>query len=483
MGYFVGGDLVRVPVEGGSPLLIAKNISPVEAEWATGNRIIIPTQSVSHQRAGLSMVPATGGVPAVIITSDTVNRENMRTPLELLDGKHFLFSSLGPGGGEDDSLAIGTFGSKEYKRLGVLSLAPLGFVDGNAIFRQGDVTLVDGSILAMPINVSRGTKAGDPITLQGGVSGGAALSKNGTLAYVSGASGQQLMWLDSVGKPDTVLSDVHAYETPRLSPDGKRIGMWLPGGTDGDVWIYNTTDKTMSRLTHGNASFFEWTPDGKEILYTRTGTGAAGIYLQPADGSAEARRIEVQFPVHTVPITAVLSPDGKTMLITASTATARTNIYSAPMASSVVASPWLATPFAEQAPRFSPDGKFVAYVSDESGAREVYVRPYPGPGGRTQISNGGGMEPLWSHSGHQIFFRNGARLMAAEISGSGIPSVTSRRQILTVSVPELGQGANYDVSPDAKRVLMGIPNGAAANLVVVVNWFTEVKKKLSEARK
>ncbi len=482
IAYFIGGDLVRVPTEGGSPLLITNNVSAVEAWWATENRIMLPTQSVTHQRAGMSVVPATGGVPAVIITSDTLNRENMRDPFELPDGKHFLFTSLGPGSAEDDSLAIGTFGSKEYKRLGVLALGPLGFVDGNAIFQQVDATLVDGSILAVPINVSRGTKAGDPITLQGGVSGGAAVSKNGTLAYVSGASGQQLMWLDSGGKIDTVLSDVHAYETPRLSPDGKLIGVWLPGGIDGDVWIYNTTAKTMSRLTR-NSSFFEWTPDGKGVLYTRTGTAAAGIYLQPADGSTEARRIDVKFPTRTVPITAVLSPDGTTILITASPAGARLNIYSAPMASSTVATPWLATPFTEQAPRFSPDGKFVAYVSDESGTREVYVRPYPGPGGRTQISNGGGAEPLWSRSGHQIFYRNGPRLMAADISGGGIPSVTSRRQLLTVSVPELGQAPNYDVSPDGKRVLMGVPNGAAANLVVVVNWFTEVRRKLAEAGK
>ncbi|MBA3646151.1 MAG: serine/threonine-protein kinase [Gemmatimonadaceae bacterium] len=479
IAYFIAGDLVRAPVDGGSPLLITKNVSAVEAGWATENRIILPTQSVTRQRAGLSMVPATGGVPTVILTSDTLNRENMRAPLELPDGKHFLFTSLGPGAGEDDSLAIGTFGSKEYKRLGVLARAPLGFVDGNAILQA----TLDGSILAMPINVSRGTKGGDPITVQGGVSGGAALSKNGTLAYVSGASGQQLMWLDGVGKPDTVLSELRAYEGPRLSPDGKRVGVWLPGGNDGDVWIYNTTDKTMSRLTHGNASHFEWTPDGNGILFTRTGTAATGIFLQPGDGSAEARRIEVKFPVHTVAITAVLSPDGKTMLITASTAAARTNIYSAPMAPSTVASPWLATPSAEYAPRFSPDGKFVAYVSDESGTREVYVRPYPGPGGRAQISNGGGMEPLWSRSGHQIFYRNGPRLMAADISGGGIPSVASRRQMLTASVPEQASAANYDVSPDGKRVLMGVPNGAAANLVVVVNWFTEVRRKLAEAGK
>ena len=483
IAYFAGGDLVRVPVEGGSPLLIAKNVSPATAWWASGNRIIIPTQSVTHQRSGLSVVSATGGVPAVIISSDTLNRENMSTPLELPDGKHFLFTSLGPGGNEDDTLSIAAFGSEDYKRLGVLAFAPVGFIDGNAIFQQTDATLVDGSILAMHVDLARGKRTGDPVTLQGGVSGAAALSKNGTLAYVTGASGQQLMWLDGAGKTDTVLSEVHAYEVPRVSPDRRHIALWLPGGTDGDVWIYNTADKTLSKLTRGSASWFEWTPDGRQIIYTRTGTGSAGIYLQPADGSAEAQRVDVKFPAHTVPLTVVPSPDGKTLLITASTSGARTNIYTATLAAGAVATPWLATPFAEVAPRFSPDGKFVAYVSDESATREVYVRPFPGPGGRSQISSGGGTEPLWSRDGRQIFYRSGARLMAAGISGAGLPSVTSRRQVLTVSVPELVQAANYDVSPDGKRVLLGKPNGAAANLVVVVNWFTEVRRKLAEAGK
>jgi Tol biopolymer transport system component len=418
-----------------------------------------------------------------MLASDTANRENMRQPIGLPDGKHFLFVSLGPGGGEDDSLAIGAFGSKEYKRLGALALAPLGYVDGNAIFEQMDVTLVDGSILALPIDLKRQSKAGDPITLQGGVSGSAALSKNGTLAYMTGSSGLQLMWLDGAGKVDTVLSEVRSYEVPRLSPDGKRIALWLPGGTDGYVWIYNIADKTLSRLTHGPVSFFEWTPDGANIVYTLMGTGSAGIFLQPADGSTDAQPLNLKFPPHTVALTAEPSPDGKVLLITVSTSGARTNIYSAPLAPGAVATAWMTTAAAEIAPRFSPDGKFVAYVSDESGAREVYVRPFPGPGGRSQMSSGGGSEPRWSRDGRKLFYRSGPRLIEADLSAGASPSVTARRQLLTVLLPELGLAANYDVSPDGKRVLMGIPNGAAANLMVVVNWFTEVRRKLAEAGK
>jgi serine/threonine-protein kinase len=483
LAFFAAGNLVRVPIEGGAAITIVRNVIPKAAWWTQGNRIIIPTQAVTRQRAGLSEVSPSGGVPKVLFASDTVHRENMRGGYDLPDGDHFIFASLGPGGFEDDNLAIGSLKSKDYKVLDFLVSEVLGFLEGNAIVTQFDGT--QWTIVAVPMDLRGRKVTGDPITLRSGVmtAYGVALSQSGTLAYVSGASGAQLVWLDQSGKTDTLLAEVRGYSEPRVSPDGSRIALLLPGRTEGDIWVYNVGGKTLSRLTNGSATWPEWTPDGNRIVFVRSTTATAGIYVQPADGSAEAQRLKVTLPPRVIPVWAGMSPDQSTILFSAATGAQRQNIYYFKPGVDDVAKPWLATDSDESEPRFSPDGKWVAYASDESGSTglEVYVRPFLGPGPRVQISSGGGHEPVWSHDGRKIFYRNGGRVMAAELASSPTLSVTARRPVLSMGAPGSEVGANYDISPDGNRILIGKPAGREEKLTVVANWFTEVRRKLKEA--
>ncbi len=481
LAFFAGGNLVRVPSEGGTPVIVARNLLPAESWWTREHGIIIPTQAVTRQRAGLSEIPATGGLPKVLLVSDTLHRENMRDPLDVPGDDHFFVSALGPGGIEDDNLAIASFKDRDYKVLDLLVYRVIGYMDGNAIVAQFDGSAA--SISAVPIDLGKRKISGDPIALRAGLSGTTtALSSNGTLAYISGASGGQLMWVDEAGKADTLVADIRGYAMPKISPNGKQVALWLPGGTLGDVWIYDVGDKTLSKLTTGSATSPEWTPDGRRIVFVRPTTAAAGIYIQPTDGSGAAQRLEVKLPTKVFPLWAGMSPDGSTILFTAGTGSQRRNIYYFKLGSNEGAKPWVATDFDEGSPRFSPDGKWVAYVSDESSSQEVYVRPFPGPGGRVQISSGGGGEPSWSRDGRRIFYRSGIRLMAADLAGGATPAVTGRHQVMTITTPMLNNTSNYDLSPDGRRILLSKSAGGEAKLVVVTNWFTEVRRKLAEAK-
>ena len=482
LAMFVGGNLVRLSFDGGAPIIIARNLVPGFSWWTRDNGIILQTQSLTRQRGGLSVVPPTGGVPKPIIIADTAHRENMRAGYDLPDGDHFLYVSLGPGGFEDDNLALASLKSKDHTVFDLLVVRTLGFVDGHAIAVQWDGS--QSAIIAVPMDVSGRKLTGDPITLRSGVNSqlAVALSASGTLTYVSGSAGAQLVW-EGDGKPDTVLAQERGYTRLRVSPDGTRIATWLAGGTLGEVWIYSVSDKTLTRLTNATALEPQWTADGKKILYVRTTTAAAGIYVQPADGSGEAEKLEVKLPPGVAPISATMSPDGSTIMFAAAAGSRRRDIYYFKPGVADTAIPWLATGFDEVAPRFSPDGKWVCYVSDESATGlDVYVRPFPGPGPRVRISPDGGQEPVWSRDGRKIFYRSGQRLMSADVSTGATLTVTGRRMVMTMAGPTATVGANYDLSPDGRRVLVPKPSGGNGKLVVVANWLTEARRKIREAK-
>ena len=486
LAFFSNGELKRIPVNGGSPLTIATDLVARPSLWTADNRIIIPTQAVTRRRSGLSEVPSTGGAVKPMVVSDTSNGENLTIPVSFDDSKIILFDSFGPGSTEDDKLAIGSLGSPEYTVLDFLAVKPLGYFDGYIICIRWDGD--QGTIVAVPADVRAKKITGDPITLQERVTAGygASLSKNGTLAFVTGGFSAQLVTEDRRGKVDTLLSEHRDYQNPRYSPDGTRIAFAHSGTITAEVSVYDVPGKTLSRLTTGSGRSPEWYADGKRILFSRPTTNSAGLLWQLADGSALPEALQPKLPSGVgVPFDPVLSPDQTTIVFAAMAGSQRGNIYYFRPGLDDVVRPWVATRFDDFSPRFSPDGKWIAYVSDESGNFEVFVRPFPGPGPRVQVSSGSGTEPVWSRDGRRIYYRSGEKVIEADVNAGAAFSLGARRPAfsLTNYLPDNSSGSSYDVSPDGQRILFAQPTGSEAKLVVIQNWFTEVRRKLGEARR
>jgi len=331
-----------------------------------------------------------------------------------------------------------------------------------------------------------------------------SISATGSLVYVPGgvqASQRRLVWVSRNGAEQPLAAAARRYSTPRLSPDGRRVAVGIDE-QETQVWLYDLSRDTLTRLTfEGNTNNNpSWTTDGKRIAFSSNKEGPRNLFWQLADGSGGPERLTTSEYTH-VPMS--WSPDGQLLAFIEINPTTGYDIWvlrlSDPSASSGQvpsagsgqvrkAQPFLRTPFTDSVPQFSPDGRWLAYVSNESGRFEIYVQPYPGTGGKRQISTEGGTEPVWNRNGRELFYRSGDRMMAVEIATQpgfdvGKPRVLFEGQYL----PTPGTLPNYDVSPDGQRFLMLKPSeqaqGAPTQINVVLNWFEELKRRVPTGTK
>ncbi len=483
IGFFANGELRKISRDGGPVIALAQGLREffASATWTRDNRIIIPRNVFSVGSLGLSQIPAGGGTPKPLTLSDSANGKRHVYPVVLADNKTLLFSNQGRGAFEDDYLAIGSADGGHFTVLDILASKPLGYTDGHAVFWRSD-----GKILAVPLDIGRRALTGDAIAIMEGVAVGngsaVSLSLNGTLAFASGNSAVRLVWAEEKAQPRNVLEEPGSYWWPRISPDGTQIAVTIIGSALNDVWIYNIRTGTRTRLTTEGGERPEWTPDGKRVLFTNRSPAGAGIWWQPVDGSGPAERLDPRIPGNpTPPLEAVISPDGKTVLVRIISGENHRDLYYMTIGPNTPAKPWLATKANEITPRFSPDGKWVAYASDESRDYEVYVRPFPGPGARYQISTGGGSEPVWSRDGRRIYYMKDGQMMVADVAASNGFAVLSRRVLFPWRAGPNLSHANYDVSPDGKMLMLQ-SSGEETKMVVITNWFTELRAKLAQAR-
>ena len=237
---------------------------------------------------------------------------------------------------------------------------------------------------------------------------------------------------------------------------------------------------TLTRLTfEGNANVDPlWTPDGRKIVFKGN---QSRLFWQPADGSGPAEDLTKR-ELYSNNVPGSFSPDGQVLVFMGNNPTF--DLYTLPLRDGNP-QPFLATPSNETAPRFSPDGHFIAYASDESGRFEIYVRPYPGPGGKWQISTEGGTEPVWNPQGRELFYRSGNKMMAVDVAtqltfSAGKPKMLFEGRY----VPTPRSFPDYDVSPDGQRFLMLKANEQASTQInVVLNWFEELKQKVPAGKK
>ena len=263
-----------------------------------------------------------------------------------------------------------------------------------------------------------------------------------------------------------------------MTPDGTQVAVHVDEG-DGntDTWIYDIQRRTLTLLTFdGDNSVPVWSPDGERVAFSSGRSGSYDLMWKRADGGGDAevllRQDNGQFPIS-------FSRDGRVLAFYEVHPFTKRDIWVLPLEGDRTPIPFLVTPANERAPMFSPDGRWLAYVSDESGRDETYVQSYPGPGGKQQISPDGGTEPLWAHTGRELFYRVGNKVMVVDIEPGSEFKAGAPRELFEgaflMSTPVFAY-PRWDISSDGKRFLMVMsePAPAPSRLSVVFNWFEEL---------
>jgi Tol biopolymer transport system component/predicted Ser/Thr protein kinase len=479
LGFFADGKLKKVSVSGGAVVSLTDSGNIYGASWGSQG-VIAFTPSGS---SSLQQVSDAGGArqPLTHVQSDL----NQRWPDWLPGGKAVLF---GGGAIGDPRVAVYSIATGERRNLIPGGTQPRYLPSGHLVYAQ------DGNLMAAPFDLKRlmVTSAAVPVVEGVGhslISGHAqySVSATGSLVYVNGASlsGQgKLVWVSRNGAEQALAAPARAYVWPRISPDGRRIAVSI-AEQNIQIWQYDISRDTLARFTfEGNRNNNPtWTPDGKRIAYLSD----KNIFWQLADGSGGLEQLTTS-EFTDVPMS--WSPDGQLLAFIELNPSTGLDIsmlrLGDPSAGSGhvrKAQLFLRTPFNESVPRFSPDGRWVAYISNESSRNEIYVQPYPGPGGKWQISTDGGTEPAWNPNGRELFYRSGDKMLAVDITTQ--PSFAAGKPRLLFQGPYLPSPAtssNYDVSLDGQRFLMVKPNEqeqtAPTQINVVLNWFEELKQKV-----
>ena len=489
-----GGQLEQVPLDGTTaPNVLAAARGFSSASWGPGGVLVID----QGPGAGLGRVVAPSGGMRALTRVDTARGEwEHAHPRVLPDGRAVVFVDVRRAGGWPlvGELAVAPLdepvaGSVPHTGLGVVSRGVVDVVDDRLVYIAGD----GSALLAAPFDASTHRITGPPTAVlrdpEGPVAA-ATLASDGTLLYTHGSAstGRTLALVDAHGasRPLVHLAPVSRNATmyPRLSPDGRRIALMRPAPEGGaDIWVYDVASGTPTRLTSGGRGGLpEWTPDGQRIVFASENRGRSTIWWQAADGSARAERLfDVDGLVRGAPVT----PDGHG-LVFAQGVHGSWSIWSVRLDGdprSRIPRPVVTGPYSTAMPAISPDGRWLAYTSSESGRDEVYVRPFPGPGAAVQASDHGGVEPVWGRDGRRLYYRTGQAMVAASVRTGPAFVVRSRdslfRDVFTGGMPH----ANYAVMPDGQHfVVLETGEGPGAAAVVVVNWLPAFRAALAAGR-
>jgi eukaryotic-like serine/threonine-protein kinase len=493
IGFFAGNKLMKVSVSGGAAVTLGDAAFPRGASWGSLGMIAFAPTTVG----ALQQVSDAGGTPQPLTRLEK-GEISHRWPEFLPGGKAVLFAA-GPTAMNftNARVAVQSIGTGERRNLLQGGMSPRYTPSGHLVYAQG------GTLMAVPFDPQRLAVTGTAVpvaegVLESPVSGAAqySFSATGSLVYVLGgvqSVQSKLVWVSRNGAEQPLTAPAHAYVFPRLSPEGRRVAVGITE-SESQTWLYDLSRETLTRFTfEGNYNPVSvWTPDGKRIAFESNKEGTPNIFWQLADGSGGLERLTTSEYVNA-PFS--WSPDGQLLAFIELNPTTGFDIWvlrvgdpSAGSGQVRKAQPFLRTRFNETEARFSPDGRWLVYISDESGRYEIYVQPYPGPGGKWQISTEGGTEPVWNPNGRELFYRSGDRMMAVDIATQpGFAAGKPRMLFEGRYEPPPVLIANYDVSPDGQRFLMLKPNeqaqAAPTQINVVLNWFEELKQKVPTGKK
>jgi Tol biopolymer transport system component len=501
IAFFADGKLKKIAAQGGAAVTLCDAPAPRGGDWGEDDSIVFTPEG----RTSLFRVSSAGGKPEPLTELIQSKGElTHRWPQVLPGGKAVLFTLQTPGGGfESGDVVVQLLKSGERRSVATSGSYGRYVPSGHIIYAHG------GSLFAVPFDLERMEATGPPAPFLERVvfassAGGAqySFSNTGSFVYVSGesqASSLAVYWMDREGKFQPLRSVPGDYVNPRLSPDGKALSLDVVEGGFSDIWVYDWARDTMTRLTFepGNDIAQVWTPDGQRQAFASSRSGFQNLYWQRTDGTGETKRLteskNIQFP-------SSWSPDGKFLAYWESAQSTSNDIWVLPMEGDEK-SGWkpgtpkafLNTPFNENNPAFSPDGRWLAYSSNESGRNEVYVRPFPNGEGKWMISNGGGGHPRWSRNGKELFYRTleETRLMVASYHVVG-GSFQADKPVLWSpgQFADLGGRPNYDIAPDGKRAVVlrfaeGQEHAAEKNdkFVLIQNVFEELRRGIPAGKK
>ena len=469
----------KVRLDGSAPVNISSGGGNNGAAWTTSNELVLGAQGKFR---GLSRVSVAGGEAVVLTTPDSAHGErNHLWPTAFPDGKTIAFV-LWYGELSSSRLALVSLDDRRVVPLDIRGIRALAVVDGRLVYVQAD-----GAVMAVSIDAARKRALGgpipvhDPVPVVAGNNGNSDVFVSSGGAIVTAQGGAiakgELGWFERGRAFAAETREVRGYFAPRRSPDGKRIAVVIADGQGSDVWINDLATATLSRITTiGSVNCAEWTRDSRSLLVaSRRGE----FWLQPAVGASPARllgRMKDLAPCGT------LSPDGRSIVVNALTDNTW-DLWTLPVDSGAVPKRYIATPALEWAPRFSPDGKWIAFDSDESGSPEVYLRSFPDPSSKVQVSAGGGHSPIWLPDGKRIVYSAGDAIIRAVTTGAPAFQVLSRDTIVVgaATFAIYGNTANYDVPPDGRRVLAARTANRGARLIAVPNWITEFRERIRAA--
>jgi eukaryotic-like serine/threonine-protein kinase len=477
LAFFANGKLMKVPVTGGSPIPLCDVPDPQGGSWGPDNTIVFTPQ----WHSGLMTVSADGGTPQEFTKVDGDKRRLTHLHPQFLPGsKAVLFTvQLGDIASFDDAeidvQMIGESQSHTLIRGGTFGrYVPT----GHLIYAR------NGTLLAAPFDLKRLQVSGPPVmvledvltTLNSGVAH-VAISENGTLVYTPGGTFKPDRFpalVDRTGASRPMTGERGLFVEATVSPDGGAAAFSIVAAND-DLWILNRGEATLNRFTSGDGDerYPVWTADGKRIVYQ----WRDHLFWKDAAGLSEPELL-LSSENHQSPSS--VSPDGKFLAFWETNPSTLRDIWLLPLQGDRKPQRFVTSPFDEWAPKFSPDGRWIAYTSNESRRPEIYVQSVVAGDGKHRISNEGGMWPVWSPNGRELFFLNGTNLMAAKMDpASGTSSQVTR--LFTISNLLLSPTSpTYDVTPDGKGFLMVLQNEKSppVQLNLIFNWFDELRSRV-----
>jgi Tol biopolymer transport system component len=481
VGYFAAGKLRKVQVMGSAspPVTICDAEEVKGASWGSAGVIVFAPNASSV----LMRVPDAGGTPAATTQFDkALNEESHRHPRFLPDGRHFLYLARVNGGSNENGVMVGSIDGGAGTLL-LRSPAAAQYASGRLLF------LREGTLMAQPFDPSRLRLSGEAAPVADGVSlvsNATALavfsaSDDGVLLYQSGGTTatRKLVWRDREGRVTGSLGDDAVYYDVSLSPQGDQAAVTVAGTSGaGDVWVYDIARAVRTRLTFDPRDEWRvvWSPDGRTLAFASDRAGHYDLYTLAVGG---AQPEQLLYASDNVKVPCSISPDGRTLLYQEQSRETGWDIYAIPLVGEPTPRPFIGAASDQGLASFSPDGRWVAYSSNESGHLEVYVAPFPGPGRKWQISTRGGYWPSWRTDGREItYLDTSGTITTVPVETRGDALSAGMPQPAFLMQPPETNNSRFTVSGDGSRFLAIEPVQALIRppLTVVVNWTARLAK-------
>jgi serine/threonine-protein kinase len=490
IAFFAGGKLKKISVTGGAAVTLCDAPNGRGGAWGEDGTIVFAPDSTAGVR--LLRVSSAGGKPEPL-TSLAEGQSTQRWPQVLPGGTAVLFTAGTAGAYEDANIVV------QPLPAGARTIVQRGGYHGRYLPSGHLVYIHDATLFAVPFDLDRLEVTGQPVPALEGVTSNSAsasaqfaVSATGTLVYLPGRStgGVPIHWMTHEGRTTPLRATLANWFDPQFAPDGRRLALQINDGQN-DVWVYEWARDTLTRLTFDSADDRKpvWTPEGRRIAFasSRGDKSTLNLYWQRADGTGDAQRLteskNIQMP-------ASWHPGGKFLAFEEVNPQTSYDLMILPLEGDE-ASGWkpgkptvfLNSPFSEREPMFSPDGRWLAYWSNETGRAEVFVRPFPGPGGKWQISTGGGNYPTWSRTKHELFYGspNGQIMVAAfTVEGDSFRAEKPRPWSDGRFMNRAAQ-RSFDLHPDGERFALAAaaqtPGGAKQDHVTFIfNFFDELRR-------